>query len=115
MTAKGIEGEIIVAGYVSFASGEIDRLQPQMQEVIAASRAEPGCLDYTYARLLEDPDTIRIFERWCDADALRNHFLNEPVVRWVMVLTKADVLSRDVSAHSVSGTHTLREFRDLPD
>lgn len=115
MADAEIAGEIIVAGHVSFAPGEVDRLMPEMQEVIAASRAEPGCLAYTYARLLEDPDTIRIFEHWRDAEALRAHFTAEPVRRWVRQLTQAQVRAREVSARSIAGTHPLRAFRDLPD
>ncbi|MDG2114553.1 MAG: putative quinol monooxygenase [Actinomycetota bacterium] len=42
-----------------------------MQE---ASRAEDGCLDYTFSIELGDPEVIRITERWATMAALEAHF-----------------------------------------
>ena len=42
-------------------------------KMVTGSRAEDGCLDYTFAQDLADRDTLVIFERWRDADALAAH------------------------------------------
>ncbi|MEL6479270.1 MAG: putative quinol monooxygenase [Pseudomonadota bacterium] len=103
---------VIVAGHVTFAAGEVDRLAPEMDRVIAATRAEPGCEVYTYARLLEDPDTIRIFEIWESGEALRAHFKTPHMAAWYQTLTTAQVLNRDVKVHPFTGTDPVGAYRD---
>ena len=45
-----------------------------MAEVVAASRAEDGCIDYAYAEDMLDPGLIRVIEAWRDQAALDRHF-----------------------------------------
>lgn len=51
---------------------------PAMKEGIAtmetASRAEAGCLDYTFSVELNNPSRLRITEKWETMDALTAHF-----------------------------------------
>lgn len=42
-------------------------------EMVRASRAEEGCIDYAFASDLADPDTLILFERWRDQGALDAH------------------------------------------
>lgn len=42
-------------------------------EMVRASRAEDGCIDYSFASDLADPDTLVLFERWRDQQALDAH------------------------------------------
>ena len=42
-------------------------------EMVRASRAEDGCIDYAFASDLADPDTLIQFERWRDQAALDAH------------------------------------------
>ena len=46
-------------------------------EMVRASRAEDGCLDYAFAGDLADPDTLILFERWRDRAALDAHGKSE--------------------------------------
>ena len=39
-----------------------------------ASRAEEGCLDYTFSIELSDPAVIRITDKWATVEALKAHF-----------------------------------------
>jgi quinol monooxygenase YgiN len=43
-------------------------------EMMRATRAEPGCIAYTFSADLEDPSRIHVFERWASQDALDIHF-----------------------------------------
>ena len=49
-----------------------------MKTAIAAmeekSRAESGCIDYTFAVELNRPSVLRITEKWVDQAALQAHF-----------------------------------------
>ena len=42
-------------------------------EMVRASRAEDGCIDYAFASDLADPDSLILFERWRDQAALDAH------------------------------------------
>ena len=42
-------------------------------EMVRASRAEEGCIDYAFASDLADRDTLILFERWRDQAALDAH------------------------------------------
>ena len=52
-----------------------------MKEAIAVmeekSRAESGCIDYTFSVELNRPSVLRITEKWVDQAALQAHF-DEP-------------------------------------
>lgn len=61
---------ILVQGWVRLAAGEIDHLRPAASEMMRATRAEAGCLDYAFAADLDDPGMLRVLERWADEAAL---------------------------------------------
>ena len=42
---------------------DVETARPVMAAMIAASRAEPGCIDYSYAVDILDPHLIRVSER----------------------------------------------------
>ena len=67
---------IQINGTITLAPGTIAN-NPETVEAIksmvAASRAEDGCLDYTFAQDLSDPDTLIIYERWRDQEAVAAH------------------------------------------
>jgi quinol monooxygenase YgiN len=52
---------------------ELDRLRPHIDELVKASRAEPGCQVYTYAEDMQDPGLLRVFEVYDDDAALEAH------------------------------------------
>jgi quinol monooxygenase YgiN len=62
--------------------GEQERLRPAMEEVVKASRQEPGCLAYSYGFDLLEPDVIRVFEVYKDENALKAHGASEHFKRW---------------------------------
>ena len=54
--------------------------------MMQASRAEDGCLDYTFARDLADPNTLVLFERWRDREALAAHGASAHMAEFQKVL-----------------------------
>jgi quinol monooxygenase YgiN len=61
---------------------EQERLRPEMEKVVQASRKEPGCLAYSYGFDLLDPDLIRVFEVYKDDAALKAHGESEHFKAW---------------------------------
>lgn len=55
-------------------------------EMAAATRAEAGCVAYTFSADLADPNVIHIFEEWETADALAAHFQAPHMARFQAAL-----------------------------
>ena len=64
---------IQVNGTIKTAADIPHELMQTLTTMVTKSRAEDGCLDYTYARDITDPETIVVYERWRDQAALTAH------------------------------------------
>ena len=64
---------IIVGGVVQFKAEMRDAVLAGVQEMMAASRAEEGCLAYTFSADLAAPDILHLFEVWTSEQALEAH------------------------------------------
>jgi quinol monooxygenase YgiN len=93
--------KLIVAGTVRIPPENLERFRAQMVEMIAASRAEDGCIDYAYAQDVADPGLIRVFEVWRDEAALAAHFLTEHMARWRAAWPQFGVSERKLAALEV--------------
>jgi len=73
---------LMVYGTARVAESDIDKLREAAEPMVAASRAEAGCLEYAYGFDLFDPTLMRIVERWEDGDALKAHFATPHMAAW---------------------------------
>jgi quinol monooxygenase YgiN len=64
---------VVVNAIVRTTQEAIDALRDALATMEAASRAEPGCEDYTFSVEVSDPRALRITEKWRDVTALRAH------------------------------------------
>lgn len=65
---------MIVANVIVQSTQEdIGILQSAIAKMEQASRAEEGCLDYTFSVELNDPSVIRITEKWDTLESLMAH------------------------------------------
>ena len=64
---------LLIQGWLKLATGEFDKVADEARAMVAATNAEDGCIHYSFARDIGDPDLIHIAERWRDADALGAH------------------------------------------
>ena len=64
---------LLIQGWLKLATGEVDKVADQARTMVAATTAEDGCIHYSFARDVADPDLIHIAERWRDAEALGAH------------------------------------------
>ena len=68
-------------------------------EMVRASRAEDGCLDYAFAADIADPDTLVLFERWRDSEALAAHGRTEHMAQFQKVMAANPPASRDLRVY----------------
>ncbi|MEZ5894166.1 MAG: putative quinol monooxygenase [Parvularculaceae bacterium] len=89
---------IIVAGRVALRPGALPALMPAMKAMVAASRAEPGCIAYHYGPDMTDPDAFLVLERWETRAALDAHFETPHLKAWRAALRNVGLVSRDLIA-----------------
>jgi quinol monooxygenase YgiN len=93
---------IIVAGTVRVEPSRIETARAAMEKMITASRAEDGCIDYSYAVDVLDPHIVHVFEAWRDRDALQRHFGMPHLTAWRAAWTAIGVSDRNLQMYEVS-------------
>jgi quinol monooxygenase YgiN len=64
---------IIVAGHFIVDPDQRDQFLAGRADVMARSRAEPGCITYAFTPDQLDPGRVLLFERWESKEALAGH------------------------------------------
>lgn len=93
---------LIIAGTVRVPPESLDAFRPHMIAMLTATRAEDGCLAYSYAVDVEDPGLIRVYEAWRDAAALDAHFKAPHLADWRASWPKYGVSDRKLFAYEVA-------------
>jgi quinol monooxygenase YgiN len=78
-----------------------------MLEMLAASRAEDGCLVYSYAEDVAEPGLIRVFEAWRDQAALDAHLRTPHMAEWRAAWPQFGVSDRRLSLYEVAAERPL--------
>jgi quinol monooxygenase YgiN len=105
MSAK--EPGIIIAGTVRVPPENLARFKPHMEAMLAASRAEDGCLTYSYAVDVQDPGLIRVFEAWRDQAAIQAHFNAPHMAAWRAAWPEFGVTDRQLKIYDVAAERAL--------
>jgi quinol monooxygenase YgiN len=82
---------------------DVARLRPHIEEVIHASRQEPGCIAYHYAEDFFTPGLFRVFEIYKDDEALKAHGQSDHFKKW-----------REMSGHCPREERTLFDATKRP-
>lgn len=98
---------LIIAGVVRVPPENLEGLRPHMLAMLAASRAEEGCLEYTYAEDIADPGLIRVFEVWRDPSALDAHFQTLHMAEWRSHWPRFGVSDRRLFAYEIASQRPL--------
>ena len=98
---------IVIAGTVRIPSENLAAFRPHMQAMLDASRAEDGCLEYSYAQDVLDPGLIRVFEAWRDQAALDAHFQAPHMAIWRSHWPAFGVSDRRLFAYEVASERQL--------
>ncbi len=64
---------LLIEGWIKVEHGEFAKLRDAAQALVTAPNQEDGCIHYSFAQDVFDPDLIRISERWRDEAALGGH------------------------------------------
>ena len=93
---------ILVLGTIRAPVDAIERLKGPMAAVVAASRAEDGCVEYAYGEDMLEPGLIRVSEAWRDREALDRHFKAPHMDAWRAARAELGVGERRLSLFQAS-------------
>ena len=90
---------LILSGTVKMNPGDIAVIKDAALAMVAATRAEEGCIEYEFSEVIGEPGTMRIFERWESVDASMAHFTAPHMAVWQDALKDVTVHSRDLARY----------------
>ena len=87
---------LVITGTIRLGSvEELERVRGVLVARAERSRSEAGCLDYQFARSLDDPTEIRLIEKWASRADLEAH-LAVPDPAFGELLEQADIAAATV-------------------
>jgi quinol monooxygenase YgiN len=87
---------IVVNGIVKASPEDIEHLTTAIAAMETASRAEPGCRDYTFSVELNDGATLRVTELWDSLEALQAHFQTPHMAAFQQAIAARPPQSTDI-------------------
>jgi len=94
--------QVIVAGWIDFDPADREAALRAFSDVVAASRAEPGCLDYAFTPDPDVPGRVRVLEHWTDDAALTEHLTLPHVQRLRTAIAGLTRTGRRMTHHTVA-------------
>lgn len=98
---------VIIAGTVRVPPQNLAGIRPHMDAMLAGSRAEAGCIEYSYAEDVAEPGLIRVFEVWRDQAAIDAHFASDHMQAWRAAWPSFGVSDRRLFAYEVASERPL--------
>ena len=92
---------LLIVGTIRLPADNLPAARPAMQAMAEASRAEDGCLEYTYAEDVFVPGLIHVKELWRDQAALDRHFAAAHLADWRAAWPRLGIGDRDLRAYEV--------------
>ncbi len=90
---------LMILGSFRVDVARMDDARPAMLRMLTESRAEPGCIQYSYSQDLLDPGLFLVTERWRDRDALSGHFTAPHLLEWRGERAKLGITECMVTLH----------------
>ena len=98
---------VIIGGTVRAPPQSLAALKPHMLAMLTASRAEDGCITYSYGEDVAEPGLIRVFEVWRDQAAITAHFAAPHMAPWRTACAELGVSDRRLLAYEVASDRPL--------
>ena len=65
--------EVVVVAVFRARPGQVDAVEAELQDAIARTHEEPGCIRYALHRALDGGEAVVFIERWESREALAEH------------------------------------------
>ncbi|MBU0556791.1 MAG: antibiotic biosynthesis monooxygenase [Alphaproteobacteria bacterium] len=95
---------LILAGTVRLPPENLPAARLVIARMVAASRAEPGCIAYSFAEDLEEPGLLRIFEVFRDREAQQAHAASQHMKDWRATWEDLGIGDKQITHYEVLAT-----------
>ncbi len=92
---------LLIVGTVRLPAENLTAARDVMAHMIEASRAEDGCLGYSYAEDVLEAGLIHVKEFWRDQAALDRHFASEHIAVWREAWPRLGIHDRDLTVYDI--------------
>lgn len=98
---------IVLAGTIRIAPGMREKALPHIRAIVAASRAEPGCIDYSFSFDVNDDHLVHIFECFRDLEAREAHRHMPHMKTWREAWPDAGIGDRNMREYEVASAKDI--------
>lgn len=98
---------IIVQGHIQFDPAAVPALRAAAADIVAATRAEPGCLAYSFAEDVLAPGVVYVVEQWESWAALDAHFKTPHMAAFNAAVSQIKPLGGKVMAFETGASRVL--------
>ena len=105
---------IIVAGAVELDPAQRDAALRAACALFAATRAQPGCLDYVWSADPSSESRVCVYERWQDTPSFAAHLAGPCYAGMLAVLGRHGLRSADVAKHRVAESEPVYDPSGKP-
>lgn len=98
---------VVIIGHFRLPVDSLDAAREPIARVVAATRAEAGCVKYSYANDPDDAGLIHVSEVWESRAALDAHFATPHMKQWQSDRAELGMTGREIMLYTVSGSETL--------
>lgn len=98
---------IIVNGHLTIDPAQRDAALAAIADAVAATRAEPGNVDYRFSADLADPDRINMVEIWEDQAAIDAHMTTEHLAAFMAAIGPCVAGSVSITSYDIASSTTL--------
>lgn len=88
---------LVITGTFRIPAHNVDAARAYMAAMIAASRAEAGCLHYIYGEDVLEPGLIHVTEHWASREALAAHGAADHIKAWRAIWPALGIGERDLT------------------
>lgn len=87
-----------------------DRMEEAGPAMVVPSRQEEGCLGYSYAWDMIEPNRLRIIELWKDEAALRFHFRTPHMAAFLKALGEMANSPPAITVYEAGAAHDIGRY-----
>jgi len=99
---------LIVLAEATLGAGALEDAREAFAAMIEASRLEEGCISYSYAIDVLDPNKLIIVEKWVDDAALTYHFGTPHMAAFQAALVSLDITITELAKFQADDGSPLR-------
>jgi len=98
---------IVVAGHLSIDPAHRETALAAIAAGVAATREEPGNLDYRFSPDLDEPDRFNLIERWEDEAAVDAHMNSPHLAEFLAAIGPCVAGAPEIIRYDVSSSSKL--------